>query len=195
MSTATADRLRVLLTPVVAACGLDLDSVDITPAGRRRLVRIAVDKDGGVSLDDIAGVSRGVADALDVTDVMGEQPYVLEVSSPGVDRPLTEARHWRRSVGRLVKVDLMNGSTLTGRVEAADGDGVELDVAGHDRRLAFAEVRVARVEVEFNRPDEPAGADDDLVDDETDDEDDGTDDDTDGTDGKDDGHDEDGEEA
>ncbi len=161
MSPATADRLRALLAPIVAACGLDLDSIEITPAGRRRLVRVAVDKDGGVSLDDVALVSRGIADALDTSDAMGEQPYVLEVGSPGVERPLTEARHWRRSVGRLVKVDLMNGSSVTGRVEAADSDGAELDVDGHDRRLAFAAVRMARVEVEFNRSDGAADAEED----------------------------------
>ena len=152
MSAATADRLRALLTPVVAGAGLDLETVEVTPAGRRRLVRVAVDKDGGISLDDVATVSRAVSDALDTSDVMGAQPYVLEVSSPGVDRPLTEPRHWRRSVGRLVKVDLVSGSSVTGRVEAADAEGVDLDVAGHDRRLAFAEVRLAKVEVEFNRP-------------------------------------------
>lgn len=151
MSAATADRLRGLLTPVVAAAGLDLEGVDVTPAGRRRLVRVSVDKDGGVSLDDVALVSRAVSDLLDASDVMGAEPYVLEVSSPGVDRPLTEPRHWRRSVGRLVKVDLVGGAVVTGRVEAADADGVDLDVAGHDRRLAYGEVRVAKVEVEFNR--------------------------------------------
>ena len=79
-------------------------------------------------------------------------PTSSRSARPGVDRPLTEPRHWRRSVGRLVKVDLVNGSSVTGRVEAADADGVDLDVAGHDRRLAFAEVRLAKVEVEFNRP-------------------------------------------
>ncbi len=128
MSAATADRLKALLTPSVAGTGLDLETVDVTHAGRRRLVRVAVDKDGGVSLDDVATVARVVSEALDASDVMGAQPYVLEVTSPGVDRPLTEPRHWRRSVGRLVKVDLVSGSSVTGRVEAADADGVDLDV-------------------------------------------------------------------
>ncbi|HYN75408.1 MAG TPA: ribosome maturation factor RimP [Candidatus Limnocylindria bacterium] len=151
MSPATADRLRVLLTPVVSAAGLDLESVEVTPAGRRRVVRVAVDKDGGVSLDDVALVSRAISDALDAGDVMGDQAYVLEVGSPGLDRPLTEPRHWRRAVGRLVAIELVAGDAVTGRVEAADGDGVDLGVAGHDRRLTYAQVRRAHLEVEFTR--------------------------------------------
>ena len=151
MSPATADRLRVLLTPVVSSAGLDLESVEVTPAGRRRVVRVAVDKDGGVSLDDVSLVSRVISDALDDGDVMGDQAYVLEVGSPGLDRPLTEPRHWRRAVGRLVAVELVSGDTVTGRVEAADGDGVDLDVAGHDRRLTYSQVRRAHIEAEFTR--------------------------------------------
>ncbi len=153
MSVATTEQLVALLSPVVAASGLDLDSVAITPAGRRRVVRVAVDKDGGVSLDDVADVSRRVSEALDATDVLGEQPYVLEVGSPGVDRPLTEPKHWRRAVGRLVKIEWTTGESTVGRVEAADPTGVDLDVEGRDRRFAYSEVRRAQVQVEFNRTD------------------------------------------
>ncbi len=161
MSAAPVDRLRSLLAPVVASIGLDLDSVDVTQAGRRRVVRVAVDKDGGVSLDDIAVASREVSATLDASDALGDAPYVLEVSSPGVDRPLTEPKHWRRAVGRLVAVEAKGGVNVTGRVEAADADGVDLDVDGHDRRLEFADVVRARVQVEFARkePNRDAGRD------------------------------------
>jgi len=83
---------------------MDLESVRVGSAGRRRLLRVIVDADGGVSLDGIALVSREVSARLDATGAMGEAPYTLEVSSPGVDRPLTLPRHWRRAVGRLVRV-------------------------------------------------------------------------------------------
>ena len=84
---------------------MDLESVRVSVAGRRRLLRVVVDSDHGVSLDDAADVSRDVSAALlDATDVIGDVPYTLEVSSPGVDRPLTEPRHWRRAAGRLVRV-------------------------------------------------------------------------------------------
>jgi len=96
--------LERLLEPIVRAAGMDLESVRVGSAGRRRLLRVIVDADGGVSLDGIALVSREVSARLDATGAMGEAPYTLEVSSPGVDRPLTLPRHWRRAVGRLVRV-------------------------------------------------------------------------------------------
>lgn len=101
-------RLAGLIGPVVAAAGMDLESVRASVAGRRRLLRVVVDSDHGVSLDDAAEVSRDVSAALDATDVMGDMPYTLEVSSPGVDRPLTEPRHWRRARGRLVRVPVLS---------------------------------------------------------------------------------------
>lgn len=101
-----ADRLTRLLEPVVHAMGLDLEGIKVTAAGRRRLLRVVVDADGGVSLDTIALASRELSARLDGASEMGELPYTLEVSSPGVDRPLTEPRHWRRAIGRLVVVPL-----------------------------------------------------------------------------------------
>ena len=93
------DRIADVIRPVVAAAGMDLEAVRVTAAGRRRLLRVVVDRDGGVSLDDAAVVSRDLSAALDSVAVMGDFPYTLEVSSPGVDRPLTDRRHWRRAVG------------------------------------------------------------------------------------------------
>jgi ribosome maturation factor RimP len=120
--------LTELLTPAVAEAGFDLEEVDVRPAGRRRLVRIVVDADGGVGLDDIALLSQAASELLDGSDVMGTSPYVLEVTSPGVDRPLTEPRHWRRAVGRLVVAPLAEGGQVEGRVVAADDEAVEIDV-------------------------------------------------------------------
>ena len=116
----TRDRLAGVLTEPLAASGLDVEAIDLTPAGKRRLLRVAVDKDGGVTLDDIAEATKEVSRILDETDVMGEQPYTLEVSSRGADRPLTEPRHWRRNVGRLVTVTLADKVTVTGRITESD---------------------------------------------------------------------------
>jgi ribosome maturation factor RimP len=145
------DQLIALLGPVVNGHGLDLEDVEVTPAGRRRVLRVVVDGDDGVGLDTVAEVSTAVSATLDSTDAMGATPYVLEVSSPGVDRPLLQPRHWRRAAGRLVEVTLTDGSTVTGRVLAADEAGADLDAEGTPRRLGWAEVSRGRVQIEFRR--------------------------------------------
>ncbi|WP_019876494.1 ribosome maturation factor RimP [Sporichthya polymorpha] len=149
-------RIERLVAPVVTAAGLDLEGVEVTPAGRRRVLRVVVDRDGGIDLDGVAEVSRAVSDTLDASDVMGGQAYVLEVTSPGTDRPLTAPRHWRRAVGRLVKAELTDGSTRTARVLEAGEDVAVLA----DGPLAYGEVRRARVEVEFGKSDELQGEED-----------------------------------
>jgi ribosome maturation factor RimP len=147
----TRDRLAGVLTDPLSAVGLDLEALELTPAGKRRLLRVAVDKDGGVTLDDIAEATKEVSRLLDESDVMGVQPYTLEVTSPGVDRPLTHPRHWRRNTGRLVKVKCRDGSTFTGRITGNDDDAASLDVDGTERRVAYADVAKAKVQIELNR--------------------------------------------
>jgi ribosome maturation factor RimP len=156
VAVAVVPRLSQLLEPVVLATGHDLEALQVTPAGRRRVVRMVVDKDGGTTLDDVADVSRAVSEALD--DIDAREPallggaYVLEVSSPGVDRPLTQPRHWRRNVGRLVTAHLADGGTAAGRLlEATD-----TEVVLGERRLLLAEVVRGQVQVEFDRPAGPA---------------------------------------
>ena len=148
---ATRDRIETELVDPLSALGLDVEAVEISPAGKRRVLRVAVDKDGGVTLDDVADATREVNRVLDDSDVMGEQPYTLEVTSRGVDRPLTLPRHWRRNTDRLVKVTLTDGSAVTGRITGCDDDKATLDVSGTDRDVAYAEVAKALVQVEFNR--------------------------------------------
>lgn len=145
-------RIAAALSDRLAALGLDLEAVELTPAGKRRVLRVAVDQDGGVTLDDIAAATRAVSDLLDDSDLMGEAAYTLEVTSRGVDRPLTEPRHWRRNRDRLVKVTLSDGSQVTGRVGSSDDTGVTLDVSGAARHLAYDDVTKALVQIEFNRP-------------------------------------------
>ena len=147
----TRERLVEELTPPLLQIGLDLEGVEVTPAGRRRVLKVAVDKDGGVTLDDVAEATKEVSRLLDDSDVMGEQPYTLEVTSPGIDRPLTLPRHWRRNLGRLVKVTTVDGRTVTGRIDGQDDEAVRLDVDGATRPLAYADVAKAHVQVEFNR--------------------------------------------
>lgn len=159
MSTTQIDRLRGLLEPLTCARGLDLEEVSVTPAGKRRVLRVVVDSDEGVLLDTCADLSREISPVLDDSDVMGGTPYVLEVTSPGADRPLSEPRHFRRAVGRLVKLQLREGGELITRVQAVDDTGIETEVPGvkgrkpTERRVSFEEIAKARVEIEFNRKD------------------------------------------
>lgn len=169
---------------MVVSAGYDLEDLSVSRAGRRHIVRVVVDRDGGISLDAVADVSRAVSVALDEAEAGGTNlvagEYQLEVSSPGVDRPLTLPRHWRRNVGRLVKVTARGAGTappeqrrpdpaaserqVTGRVVAVDDEQVVLDLDGQQRAWSHAELGPGRVQVEFNRLDEYA----DDADDETD---------------------------
>lgn len=153
---ATRGQIEAELDDPLRALGLDIEAVEITPAGKRRILRVAVDKDGGVTLDEVAEATREVNRVLDGSEVMGEQPYTLEVTSRGVDRPLTLPRHWRRNAGRLVKVTFADGRAATGRVLDSDEEQVTLDVGGARQSVAYAEVKKALVQVEFNRPKDDA---------------------------------------
>ncbi|GGT50153.1 ribosome maturation factor RimP [Streptomyces purpureus] len=159
MSTTQSDRLRGLLEPLVSAMDLDLEEIEVSRAGRRRVLRIVVDSDEGVELDACAELSRVISQKLDETDAMGDEEYVLEVSSPGADRPLTEHRHYVRATGRLARFQLQAGEELVARILTVDDEGIDLEVPGVKgrrptaRRIEFPEIAKARVEIEFNRKD------------------------------------------
>lgn len=149
--------ITAAVAPVAAAAGVDLEDVQVRQTGQRLLVRILIDADSGVSLDTVTDVSRAMSAALDDSGALGERPYLLDVGSPGVDRPLTLLRHWRRNAGRLVRIAGTDGATLTGRIIAATGaaddlapERVEIDVDGTVTALAGDQVRRAVVQVEFN---------------------------------------------
>ncbi len=163
-TAATATRVEEALIAPLASLGLDVEAVELTAAGKRRVLRVAVDKDGGVTLDEVADATRAVGEVLDGSDVMGQQAYTLEVTSRGVDRPLTLPRHWRRNTDRLVKVTPHEGEAIVGRITASGEDSATLDVDGTAHEVAFDDVKKAMVQIEFNRkrpvePDEPADSD------------------------------------
>ncbi|WPO71022.1 ribosome maturation factor RimP [Streptomyces sp. KN37] len=159
MSTTQSERLRQLLEPLVSSQDMDLEEIEVASVGRKRVLRVVIDSDDGVDLDQIAEVSRLLSAKLDETDAMGEGEYDLEVGSPGAERALTEHRHYLRAVDRLVKFQLTEGGELTARILAVDDEGLDLEVPGvkgrkpTSRRIAFAEIDKARVQVEFNRKD------------------------------------------
>lgn len=163
MDSRSAHQARLLaeaLGPCVQSCGVELESVDLAPIGRRTRVRITVDSDTGVDLDAIAAVSQAVSAHLDdpqgagriMESVTGSAAYTLEVTSPGVDRPLTASRHWRRNIGRLVSCTLVGGASVRGRIRAVEDDHAVVDVDGAETSIVFGDVQRATVEIEFTRP-------------------------------------------
>ena len=145
-----------LLGPILSRFDLELEAVEIIPAGRRRLLRVVVDGDGpegrGPLLDDLAEASKALSAALDSSSAVGDNPYTLEVSSRGISRPLQQPRHWRRNLGRLVAVTTVSGEHYNGRIVASSDEAAVLEVDGQRREVVLADVAKALVQVELNRP-------------------------------------------
>lgn len=172
-----ASLITKLVTPIVSEHNLEIDRVEVLPAGKRRLVRIFLDGDGpagrGPSLDQIAEATKAISRGLDDARGLGNAPYTLEVSSRGVSRPLAEAKHYRRNHGRLVLLSLADGASLTGRITTVGESSVTLEVDGAHREVALAEVAKAVVQVELSRAsdeDEDDEDDADLADEDLEDE-------------------------
>lgn len=164
----TVSELTTLLEPVVGAFSLDLDDLEITRSGGQRILDVTIDGDNGVNLDEVAEVSRAISEFLDASDAMGDQPYVLEVGTRGIAKPLTKPVHWSRNIGRLVNVagDAVNA---VGRIVAFTDPNVTLEVNGKPRELNINEISRAHIEVEFKKmPKEDLQADDLAVDSESD---------------------------
>lgn len=160
--TELRDRLLAVVGPALGDTGLELETVTVQPVGRRRVVRVVVDRDGGVTSDELAEASQQISRALDDADTMGAAAYTLELSTPGVDRPLTEPRHWRRARARLVRVPVQaaDGESVPvrGRIVTADDLAVVLEHDGDQHRYSYEDLGEGRIEVEFRRPDgETAG--------------------------------------
>ncbi|WP_054814219.1 ribosome maturation factor RimP [Nocardia arizonensis] len=169
MPMPTEERVSQLIAGLVERRGFDLEGVEISTAGKhadaRARVTVTVDSDATADLDTIATLSHDLSTALDEVGDFGETPYLLEVSTPGVDRPLTAERHWRRAQGRKVRVELRPGAEppdpggavrFDARVGALDGDGVALVLGGRQRphrvRVPLADIARAVVQVEFGPP-------------------------------------------
>ena len=158
--------IESLVAPVASAHSLEVDRIEVLAAGGRSVVRIFLDGDGpigrGPSLDEIASTTRAISEAFDGVDITKGRPYTLEVSSRGVSRPLTEAKHFRRNITRLVTVDIA-GEQVTGRIVAADEGAVDLEVAAEVRRIPLTGITRAVVQIELNRPVKDEDVDPDLI--------------------------------
>lgn len=146
------NNLTELLTPAVTQAGFVLEEVTVTPVGKRRLVAVVVDcEDRNPSLDEVTVVSKEVSAILDNYTQMGEMPFTLEVTTPGIDRPLTLGRHWKKNIGRLVKITPKTGEKYIGRIASVKNNAVTIEMKGKESEISFAEISRAQIEVEFNR--------------------------------------------
>ena len=139
------EEIAVAITPAIEASGCYLEEVTLTPAGKRKIMTVIVDGDTNLSLDQVTAVSKKVSAIVEVLPALGDTPFTLEVTSPGVDRPLTKPRHWRKNHGRLINATLTTDKTVKGRI----GDSTEIDVEIDSVKIAFSEIKKALIEVEF----------------------------------------------
>ena len=147
-----ASNLTELLNPAVTRSGFVLEEITVTPVGKRRLISVVVDcENRNPSLDEVTVVSKEVSSILDNYSHLGEMPFTLEVTTPGIDRPLTELRHWKKNVGRLVKITPITGEKYVARIKEVLPREVVLESKAKDSTVAFADISRAQIEVEFNR--------------------------------------------
>jgi ribosome maturation factor RimP len=144
--------LTELLNPAVTRAGFVLEEISVTPVGKRRLISVVVDcENRNPSLDEVTVVSKEVSSILDTYSQLGEMPFTLEVTTPGLDRPLTELRHWKKNTGRLVKITPHSGEKFVARIKEVLPREVILDIKGQDSKVQFSDISRAQIEVEFNR--------------------------------------------
>ena len=148
------ESIIVSLTPIVRAAGFFLEDVQVSSAGKKRTITCIVDGNTDLSMDEVTGVSKEISAYLDTASYLGDNPFNLEVTSPGIDRPLVLPRHWEKNLGRIAKVVMVNGEVVTGRIDAIHDESVCLLVGTKDLKkieLPYVEIKRATVEVEFNR--------------------------------------------
>ena len=155
---ALKDQISELVTPAVSDQGFYLEDVHVATPGSHRIVTCIVDGDASLNLDQVTTVSRVISELLDEAAFMGETPFTLEVTSPGVDRPLTQPRHFAKNVDRLLKIIKLDGSEVTGRILSNTDHDVTLTVAVKkettEQTISLSEIKRAVVEIEFNRKDD-----------------------------------------
>jgi len=154
---ALKDQISELITPALHQAGYFLEYVNIVSPGQHRIVTVIVDGESGLNLDQVTVASKLVSELLDEAPFMGETPFTLEVTSPGIDRPLTLPRHFAKNVDRLLKVTKNDGIVVTGRIRSNTEIDVTLEVAEKKEvkevTVALADIKRATVEIEFNRKD------------------------------------------
>ena len=137
--------ISAAITPALEALGFYLEDVTITSAGRRSMLTVIVDGDTHLSLDQVTSATKAIGEIVESIQSLGETPFTLEVTSPGLDRPLTKVRHWQKNINRLVKVVLQDGSEIKGRINEVN----EANSVVGEIKVNFSDIKRATLEVEF----------------------------------------------
>jgi ribosome maturation factor RimP len=137
--------ISAAITPALEALGFYLEDVTIISAGRRSMLTVIVDGDTHLSLDQVTSATKAIGEIVESVQSLGETPFTLEVTSPGLDRPLTKVRHWQKNINRLVKVVLLDGSEIKGRII----DVSEVSARVDEKNINYSDIKRATLEVEF----------------------------------------------
>jgi len=143
------DDITAAIKPAIEATGNFLEEITITPAGKRRMLTVVVDGESHLNLDQVTVITKEISEIVENLPTLGELPFTLEVTSPGIDRPLTLPRHWRKNVGRLVKVTLNDGTVVEGRITSATEASSTIDTKKGEQAIGYGDVKKAVLEIEF----------------------------------------------
>ena len=141
------EQVLAVITPAIESLGFYIEDINITSAGKRSMLTVVVDGDTHLSLDQVTVATRAISEIVEYLPTLGNNSFTLEVTSPGLDRPLTKPRHWRKNQDRLIKIVLTDGRELNGRIK----DSTESSVTVDEQVINFADIKRATLEVEFKK--------------------------------------------
>ncbi len=141
------EQVLAVITPAIESLGFYVEDITITSAGKRSMLTVIVDGDTHLSLDQVTVATKAISEIVENLPTLGNNPFTLEVTSPGLDRPLTKPRHWRKNQDRLIKIVLTDGKEVKGRIKESDETSVTVD----DQTINFADIKRATLEVEFKK--------------------------------------------
>ncbi len=142
-----SEEISAVITPAINALGFYIEDITITSAGRRSLITVIVDGDTHLSLDQVTVATKAISEIMETISAVGDNSFTLEVTSPGLDRPLTKARHWQKNINRLIKVDLLDGSEIKGRIK----DVNEVSATVDEKNINYSDIKRATLEIEFKQ--------------------------------------------
>jgi ribosome maturation factor RimP len=141
------EQVAAAITPAIESLGFYVEDIAITSAGKRSMLTVIVDGDTHLSLDQVTVATKAISEIVENLPTLGNNPFTLEVTSPGLDRPLTKPRHWQKNKDRLIKIVLNDGKEIKGRIKESTQTAVTVD----EKVINFADVKRATLEIEFKQ--------------------------------------------